>query len=94
MSEKQVWFARRKPVGRALAPGSWQGRPVMVAFLIATQIGGLWFLTFAQRGAVVLGVTAFVVLAVLGACGFQIALHAKGDTTRTVAEYRKAKQVA
>ena len=96
-SQKDAWFARRKPVGHAshaMAPVHWKGWAVIIAFLVAIQIGGVVFMALAQQGALIQGITAFVALTVLGASGFLVALHAKGDTTRSVADYRKAKHIA
>jgi hypothetical protein len=88
----EYWFARRFPVGNprnAMAPVHPKGWAVVAVFLVAMLLGGLAFLLMAGAGQFAQGVVALAIAAALGGGWFLVVAHAKGDRTRTVADYRQ-----
>ena len=87
----RYWFAilNRKGYGNPrMTPVSREGWFVVVGFLVAMFIGALLFVwqMFADHAAA--GVILFALFAIIGGGGFLWASVAKGDRTRTAAEYR------
>jgi len=90
---KEYWFARRFPLTdrrKAMAPVHWKGWAAALIFIAALGVGGLGFLWMALSGHLVQGVVVFAIAAVVAAGWFITIAVAKGDPTRTVAEYRSS----
>lgn len=88
----EPWFARRFPVGdrrNSMAPVHRRGNFVSGAFVAVMLVGALGFVLFALARLVVAGFIFFFGVAVLAAVGFIAISQAKGDNTRTVADFRK-----
>lgn len=91
----EYWFARRFPVGdsrNAFAPVHWKGWLASAAFIAALLIGGAAFAWMASRGFLVQGAVAFITTAFLAGGWFIVVASAKGDRSRTVQDYRKARE--
>jgi len=85
------WFARRFPVGdprNAMAPVSREGHLVAWAFVGAMALGAIGFGLFALANLFVVGMIFFVGIAAVAATAFILIASARGDTARTVADYR------
>ena len=85
------WFARRFPLGHprnAMAPVSREGWIVVVLFIAAMAVGGIAFIALALAGAFILGLVVFVLLAAAGGGLFILLAGMKGDSGRTVDDYR------
>lgn len=88
----EYWFARRFPVGNprnAMAPVHWKGYAIVATYVTLLVLGGLAFAWLSAGGRAILGAAIFAAAAVIGASLFISLSSAKGDKTRTVAEYRK-----
>lgn len=88
----EYWFARRFPVGdrrSAYAPVHWKGWLATSIYLAVLLIGGGAFVWMGATGAPIQGAVAFAVAALVGAGWFITVANAKGDKTRTVADYKK-----
>ncbi|MES1200499.1 MAG: hypothetical protein ABUS57_03510 [Pseudomonadota bacterium] len=85
------WFARTRtsPRSRRMGPISWQGWVVVVGFAVSMTLGAVAMAIGFLTNHVALGVAAYVVLGGVGAACFIYASIAKGDASRTVADYRK-----
>ena len=97
MSAPEYWFARRFPVGdprSGMAPVHWKGWAMFGVFVAALAMGALGWLLTDLNGHWLMGLVAFVSLAVLGAGMLLISVAQHGDTARTVEDYRKAKENA
>jgi len=95
MASSKIWFAKlsNRGVGNPrMTPVSREGWLVVGGFVAAMLIGAILFATLMAMGAVALGVSAFAVFAVIGAGGFLWASVARGDKTRTAADYRRMRQ--
>lgn len=93
-AHREYWFARRFPLEdrrKSMAPIHWKGWAVAAIFVAAMACGGLAFLTLAIAGSMLWGVTVFVIAAVIAATWFIVVAQAKGDHTRTIADYRGTK---
>jgi hypothetical protein len=93
--DTEYWFARRFPVSdrrNAFAPVHWKGWVASAAFVAALAIGGAAFAWMASRGYLIQGAIAFVAAAFLAGGWFIVVASAKGDRTRTVQDYRKARE--
>ena len=91
----EFWFARRFPVGsprNAMAPVHWKGYAIVAVYVTLLVLGGLAFAWLGAGGQLVLGAAIFAAAAVVGASLFIGLSSAKGDKTRTVAEYRRDAQ--
>jgi hypothetical protein len=92
MTTKEFWFARRFPLSdrrQSMAPVHWKGYAVAIVFMLMLLIGGMAFAWMGASGYMVQGVVVFVVAALVGGGWFITVAKAKGDHTRTVADYRK-----
>lgn len=90
---KEYWFARRFPVGdprNAFAPVHWKGFAVAGIFVAALVIGAIAFSWMAASGYLMQGAVVFITAAAVGGGWFITVATAKGDKTRTVADYQKA----
>jgi len=90
----QFWFARRFPPGNprnAFAPVTWQGYAATAVFVVVLAIGGLAFAWMGASGNLMQGAIVFAIASLVGGGWFITIANAKGDRTRTVADYRKAK---
>lgn len=88
----EYWFARRFPVGNprnAMGPVHWKGYAIVAVYVTLLVLGGIAFAWFGASGQLILGATIFAGAAVVGASLFIGLSSAKGDKTRTIAEYRK-----
>ena len=88
----EFWFARRFPIGNprnAMAPVSPEGWRVVWIFVGCMVGGAVLALVLAALGAYILGFVAFVGLAIAGAWYFIKTANARGDTTRTVDDYKR-----
>lgn len=88
----EYWFARRFPVGnprQSMAPVHWKGYAIVAIYVTLLVLGGIAFAWFGAGGQFALGVALFVAAAIVGGGLFIFLSYAKGDKTRTVAEYRK-----
>jgi len=88
----EYWFARRFPVGsprNAMSPVHWKGYAVVAVYVTTLILGGVAFAWLGASGELILGAMIFTAAAVLGAGLFISLSAAKGDKTRTAAEYRK-----
>jgi hypothetical protein len=91
----EYWFARRFPVGsprNAMAPVHWKGYAIVAAYVTLLVLGGVAFAWLGADGRLILGAAIFAAAAVVGASLFIGLSSAKGDKTRTVAQYRKDAQ--
>jgi hypothetical protein len=91
----EYWFARRFPVGNprnAMAPVHWKGYAIVAAYVTLLVLGGVTFAWLGAGGQLILGAATFAAAAVIGASLFIGLSSAKGDKTRTVAEYRRDAQ--
>ncbi len=91
----EYWFARRFPVGsprNAMAPVHWKGYAIVAAYVTLLALGGVAFAWLGAGGQLILGAAVFAAAAVIGAGLFIGLSSAKGDKTRTVAEYRRDAQ--
>lgn len=92
--DAEYWFARRFPVGdrrNAFAPVHWKGYAATAIYIIVLLVGGAAFVWMGANGDLLQGAIVFATAAVIGAGWFITVANAKGDKTRTVADYRKAK---
>jgi hypothetical protein len=77
----EYWFARRFPVGsprNAMAPVHWKGYAIVAVYVTLLVLGGVAFAWLGASGKLISGAAIFIGLS-----------SAKGDKTRTVAEYRR-----
>ncbi|HET7715436.1 MAG TPA: hypothetical protein VFK86_07390 [Bauldia sp.] len=84
-------FARRFPLGHprnAMAPVSREGWMVVFSFVAAMAAGGIAFIALAVSGSFLPGLGIFILLAALAGAGSIILARRKGDTSRTLADYR------
>ncbi|HYD85846.1 MAG TPA: hypothetical protein VEA80_00060 [Vitreimonas sp.] len=89
----EYWFARRFPVGdrrNAFAPVHWKGFVAAGVFVLTLLIGGFAFAWMGASGDLMWGSVVFAVTAFVSAGWFITVANAKGDKTRTVADYKKA----
>ena len=87
----QVWFARLSSRGRGgarMTPVSREGWLVVAGFVAAMLVGALLFVWQMVADHVALAVVLFALFAVAGGGGFLWASVARGDFTRTAADYR------
>ncbi|MEJ0098149.1 MAG: hypothetical protein WDM84_09880 [Bauldia sp.] len=87
----RYWFAilSRSGVGNPrMTPVSREGWLVVGGFVAAMLVGALLFVWQMIADHVAAGVILFALFAIIGAGGFLWASVAKGDRTRTVADYR------
>jgi hypothetical protein len=87
----RYWFARTRSASRGgarMTPVSREGRLVVAGFVAAILAGGVVFLLLMLTGNVVAAVILYAAVAILAGGGFLWAAVARGDTTRTVADYR------
>jgi hypothetical protein len=92
-AQREFWFARRFPVGdrrNAFAPVHWKGWAVAGVYVAALVVGGLAFAWMGASGYLIQGAVVFIIAAIVGGGWFIVVANAKGDKTRTVADYRKA----
>ena len=88
------WFARRFPVSdrrNSFAPVHWKGWAASAVFVAALTAGGVAFAWMGASGYLIQGAIAFAVVAFLAGGWFIVVANAKGDRTRTVQDYRKAR---
>lgn len=91
--ETEYWFARRFPAGdrrNAFAPVTWKGYAATAIYVAVLLIGGAGFAWISASGYLIQGLLVFSVAAMVGSVWFISVANAKGDKTRTVADYRKA----
>lgn len=87
----QYWFARLPNRGRGgarMSPVSREGWLVVAGFVAAMLVGALLFAALMFADHVAAAVITFALFALAGGGGFLWASVAKGDTSRTVADYR------
>jgi hypothetical protein len=87
----QYWFAKlasRGAGGPRMAPVTREGWLVVAGFITGMAVGGILFLTLMLSDHVAPAVIVFAAVAIASGGGFLWASVAKGDTTRTVADYR------
>ena len=89
----QYWFARYKPglpsqAGRGLVPLNWKGVATIAGFIASLLVGGALFLYFGLHDEFIVGVPAFVVLAIAGFVLFIWASVAKTDPKKSIYEYQ------
>lgn len=87
----RYWFAilNRKGYGNPrMTPVSREGWLVVAGFVAAMLVGALLFAWLMAQDHVAAGVILFAVFAFGGGAGFIWASVAKGDRSRTAAEYR------
>jgi hypothetical protein len=92
---REYWFARRFPVGNprnAMAPVHWKGYAIVAVYVTLLVLGGLGFAWFGAGGKLILGAAIFAAAALVGASLFIGLSSARGDKTRTAAEYRRDAQ--
>lgn len=90
----EYWFARRFPIGDirgGMAPVSWKGWAVALAFVGALVVGAAIWWWFAQRGENTRGVVAFAIVAAAAGLGFIRTANRKGDHAHCVRDYQKGK---
>jgi len=87
MADGDYWFARYSPNGRGLVPLNWKGAATIATFVLGLVLGGVLLLIFGLRDQFVLGIPAFVVLAVAGTSFFIWASAAKADPKKSAYEY-------
>lgn len=95
VTPKEYWFARRFPLGdrrSALTPVHWKGYAAAVGYALALFAGGGLFVYFGMIDHLIVGVLAFVAVAIVAGSWFALTAKANGDPVRTVAEYKKDKQ--
>jgi len=86
----EYWFARRFPVGNprnAMAPVHWKGYAVVAVYVTLLVLGGVAFAWLGASGDLIMGVTIFAAMAIVGAGLFIGLSNTKGDKSRTVADY-------
>lgn len=91
--DTEYWFARRFPVSdrrNAFAPVHWKGYAASGVFVVALLMGGFAFAWMGASGDLVWGSIVFAISAIVAAGWFITVANAKGDKTRTVADYKKA----
>ena len=94
---RDFWFARRHPLGAmrgGMAPLSWKGWALRVAFLAALAAAaefGLWVADHSNTGR---GLAAFAIFGFGAWLGYSRVVHAKGDYIRTVQDHRNESQNA
>jgi hypothetical protein len=74
-----------------MVPVSREGWLVVFGFVAAMAVGGATFIALALAGSFVPGIGIFVLLAAAGGGTFILLAMRKGDRTRTVEDYRKAR---
>ncbi|MBC7770271.1 MAG: hypothetical protein H7124_15935 [Phycisphaerales bacterium] len=92
-TQPEYWFARRFAVGdrrNTFAPVHWKGFAATAVFIVALLIGGMAFAWMGASGDLLQGAILFAVCAFVAAGWFITVATAKGDKTRTVADYKKA----
>jgi hypothetical protein len=97
MSDTRYWFVRNRMPngrpGRAVHPVAWQGRATIAGFVIAMIGGGAAFIVTAlMTKTFFLGVSIFVVCAVVGAGTFLWAATQRCDPTLRNTEQPRATQ--
>ena len=91
----KVWFARVRSLsgpGSRMTPVSREGWMVVAGFIAAMLVGALMFVSLMLTDHGAAAVILFALFAIAGAGGFLWASIAKGDATRTAADYRRMKQ--
>ncbi|WP_395648169.1 hypothetical protein [Terricaulis sp.] len=86
------WFARRFPVGNprnAMSPVNWKGYLATLAFVLSLGAAGVVFAWLGASGEMLKGVLIFAGAAIVGTAAFLGVVNAKGDSSRTVADYKK-----
>jgi len=92
MSEKDVWFARRFPVGNprnALAPVSREGWIVAWVFVGAMVLAALIFIYLTYREQFATGLILFIVISMAAGIFFVVVASKKSDLTRTLEDYKQ-----
>ena len=95
MASSKIWFAKlsNRGVGNPrMTPVSREGWLVVGGFVAAMLVGALLFVWQMIADHVAAGVILFALFAVIGAGGFLWASVARGDKTRTAADYRRMRQ--
>ncbi len=91
----EYWFARRFPVGNprnSFAPVHWKGWAAAAIFIAVLAIGAAAFAWMGASGFLVHGMVVFAVAALVGMVWFVTIAQVKGDKSRTVDDYRKARR--
>lgn len=92
--KKDVWFARRFPIGHArnnVAPINWKGYAAFGAFAAAMVVGAAGWFASAATGQFWAGVALFGSLTTFGTGMLFLSVAQHTDTERTVEDYQKAK---
>lgn len=92
MSDREIWFARRFPVGHprnAMAPVSPKGRMAFVWFVAEMVLGAIFFGALGFGGMVLVGALVFAAIAALAAWHLLASVMRHSDNTRTVEDYRR-----
>jgi len=91
----QYWFARRFPADAprgGVSPVSPEGRRVMLAFAGALVLGAIGLGVLLAIGELALGLTLFVVVAMVGTFWLLSVVARRTDPARTVDDYRRMRQ--
>jgi hypothetical protein len=93
MSDNEVWFARRFPVGHprnALAPVSREGWMVAWAFVGAMVLAAVVFIYLTYREQFVTGLILFILISMAAGISFVVVASKKADLTKTLEDYKRA----
>mgnify|MGYP000004326712 CR=1 FL=1 len=91
--ETEYWFARRHPPGdkrNSFAPVNRMGYIATAIYVVVLLIGGVAFAWIGASGYLLQGALVFAAVAMIAGGSFIAIANAKGDKTRTIADYRKA----
>jgi hypothetical protein len=72
-----------------MSPVNWKGYAVVAAYVTLLVLGGFAFAWLGAGGRLIVGASVFAAASIVGAGLFIVLSGAKGDKTRTVADYRK-----
>jgi hypothetical protein len=90
----EFWFARRFEPGdprNGMGPVNWKGWVAFAAFVGALLFAALIFLVLAIAGGVLLGIVVFGAFGGGALFALTKLVHRKGDTSKTMEDYVKAK---
>jgi hypothetical protein len=92
MSDNQVWFARRFPVGHprnALAPVSREGWIVAWTFVAGMVLAALVFIYLTFREQFATGLILFILISMASGIFFVVVASRKSDLTKTLEDYKQ-----
>jgi hypothetical protein len=94
MSVKEIWFARRFPIGHprnALAPVSREGWMVAWAFVGGMVLAAVVFVYLTYREQFVTGLILFILISMASGIAFVAIAAKKSDLTRTLDDYKQTR---